>query len=320
MALNGFEAFFPFLKDQTLQGELEVNARLEGDLSSPESLALDFAPLKLRGVSANVKYANKETQMYVGGPVQVTADVQISAKGTDLSRAKASIAADFTRLGIVVGEKFRKKPGQVLALRASASKLDDKILINSVALTHPAGELRGKGYFRQPQKPVFNINLGIEELNLRQAARVVPILAAYGVGGTVGGGLNLSGTYDFARGIENSPIKVSGQLDARLPNLNIPLGDNKPNLDQGMMGEVEPTALLPDWPIFNESKVKVEIQVGQISFGRESFKKLKGNFDLENGSLKGTANVGAVRGFWLGDRGDHPFEADPASGANESRC
>ncbi|MCB0385313.1 MAG: hypothetical protein KDD43_07955, partial [Bdellovibrionales bacterium] len=195
MALNGFEAFFPFLKDQTLQGELEVNARLEGDLSSPESLALDFAPLKLRGVSANVKYANKETQMYVGGPVQVTADVQISAKGTDLSRAKASIAADFTRLGIVVGEKFRKKPGQVLALRASASKLDDKILINSVALTHPAGELRGKGYFRQPQKPVFNINLGIEELNLRQAARVVPILAAYGVGGTVGGGLNLSGTY-----------------------------------------------------------------------------------------------------------------------------
>ncbi|MCB0367363.1 MAG: hypothetical protein H6624_03300 [Bdellovibrionaceae bacterium] len=294
--LGGFEAFFPFLKEQSLQGELEVNARLDGDLSVPESLAIDLAPLKLSGVSANVKYANKETQMYAGGPVQVTADVQISAKGTDLSRAKGSVAADFTRLGIVIGEKFRKKPGQVLALRASASKLDDKVLINSLALTHPAGEIRGKGFFKQPQKPIFDLSLGVEELNLRQAARVMPILGAYGVGGSVDGSVRLTGTYDFALGLEKSPIKMTGDLQARLPNLNIPMADGEANPDHGIESQVEAKAILPDWPLFNQSKMILGAQVGQLSLGRETFKKVSADMIFSEGSLKGGARVASLFG------------------------
>ena len=294
--LRGFEKYFPFLKNQTLQGSLEVNGKLAGNLTKPESLAVDLSPLKLNGVSAMVNYTNKKTRVHAKGPIHLTANVELSAQGSQLNKAKATIAADLSRMSISVADQFRKMVGQTLSLRLNANKKGDRVVIHHLALEHPAGSLTGQGTVRQPQKPIFDVSLGIDELNLRSLSRLVPPLAAYGVSGKVEGKIKGKGTYDFALGVEKSLMSLDGQLSASIPKVIVPMPDPKANPDQGIAPEVQPKPLLPDWPLFNNSKMKINLQVRKLMLGKSTAEKMATTLTLAGGNLKGGVSIASIFG------------------------
>lgn len=297
--LSGFDSHFPFIKDQSLQGTFEVNARVEGDLSDIENLAVDLAPLRLSGVSGQLAYKSKDTKTYLGGPFQMNSEVVISAKGKELMQGKVQMALDLSRAAVVVGESIRKKPGEALSIRANGNKLGQQIVLSSLSLAHPVGEFHGTGAISQPQRPNFNFMLNLGDLNLRRMAGFIPAISAYGMSGTVGGGVSVSGVYDYLLGVERSQIKLDGQLNVKLQNLSLPSplrAKGQTEAPAHETAEHQPKALLPDWPLVNDSQVKLNAQAQQVALGNEIFRQVQLKGDLQQGRLDMELKVGSAWG------------------------
>ncbi|MBK9038578.1 MAG: hypothetical protein IPL83_05335 [Bdellovibrionales bacterium] len=296
--LDGFEAFFPFLKDQTLRGLLQVRAEVRGDLSQPENLLVKVSPLKIQDLSTTLNYSNDKRSIHVGGPLSVNADMELLAEGSHLKSAKAIFAAELSGMSMAYGDEFRKKKGDPLSLRATVNQAGDKIILQKFSFIHPAGSFAGSGEIENPQRPKFNIQADIEEVSFSRLSQVLPGLAQYGLnGGSLQGYLKARGVYDFALGISKSPISLVGEIKAQMAGLSIPIPKREEK--KGGAPTVSHATVpfhLPSWPILAQSRLSFEAQVSKIKLGTEFMDRsnMKGSYD--KGELAGEISIGGIFG------------------------
>lgn len=296
--LDGFEVFFPFLKDQTLRGLLQVRAEVRGDLSQPENLLVKLSPLKIQNLSTTLNYSNDKWRIHAGGPLSLNADMELLAEGTHLKAAKAIFSAELSGMSMVYGDEFRKKKGDPLSLRASVNQAGDKIILQKFSFIHPAGSFAGAGEIQNPQRPKFNIQADIEEISFSRLSQVLPGLAQYGFnGGSLQGHLKSRGVYDFALGISKSPMSVVGEIKAQMAGLSIPIpkSEEKKGGTPAVSHATEPFHL-PKWPILAQSRLSFEAQAAKIKLGTESIDRsnVKGSYD--KGDLAAEISIGGIFG------------------------
>lgn len=292
--LEGFEAFFPFLKKQPLRGLLEVQAQVKGDLFNPAKIKLNVNPLRLKGLATTLNYTNQKKRIHVGGPLHVNAEAQLTAEGTHLQTAKASVAVEMAGMSIVNGDVFRKQRGDPLSIRLSANQSGDQIVVRQLNFLHPAGSFSGVGSIRQPQRPEFNFTVDVEDLKMAPLAQMIPQLTTFGLNmGSIKGKVNAQGIYDFAQGMSKSPVSLRGELKAQLGKIHIPAPDRnaKEKSTPGSTSSESAPAFLPNWPLFASSRLQLEGGVAQLSWGKEEMGRTRIDALYDKGLLTGQLSI-----------------------------
>jgi hypothetical protein len=214
--LAGFEKFSPLLKDYGIAGELELEGVIQGPLTEANQLSVSLKPLKLQNFKAGFKYAKDDLKM--DGPVSGNLVAQLQARGTQLQEAQLDLSLNLSQLSITKADMFSKPKNEVLDITLTGRKMGAAgIQLQKSRIKTTAGDINITGTIQQPQSPILQLVTDTSKFNLSQLSNLVPMLKKQGLSGTLDAKLNWGGRWDFAKGVEGSPVTVSGNINVKMP-------------------------------------------------------------------------------------------------------
>lgn len=294
--LQGFEQYFPPVSSSPLKGSLQIDALVKGDFSKPEELTVQLNPLLLENFEGQIDWNSDRNDQSISGTLQLDGRIRLETAGQDLKSADIRLDTDLSRLKIVMPKTLIKESGIPLQLNVQADQSDQNIDFRSATMTVGRSRLTLSGKIANPQRPSLNIKLSSSSLDLGELSQLIPKMSNFKLKGTAGGTLNVSGVYDFKNGIEKSPLQLTGDFRASLPELSFNALDT-----EQMDGEQEkalphPQPLLPNWPIANTAFVKFDASIARIYYGENSINGLRLGANLNQGLLQGTASIQNIFG------------------------
>jgi hypothetical protein len=127
-SFNGYEIYFPFLSDQPLTGNMELNGRFEQFADSRDKFNLNIETLKLNDFQAKLKY--NEDNLKIHGPV--SGDLSVTAKGMiDIANWLESDATIVGSLNANLPEVFYRTQGHIPFSFLPKTKLFENLKLNS---------------------------------------------------------------------------------------------------------------------------------------------------------------------------------------------
>jgi hypothetical protein len=295
-SLTGLEKMVLPLKQYPLRGSIQANATIKGNASNPESLYLKLSPVEIRGLSGRFAWKDKDKQ--ISGPVQANAVASITAQGKDLKAANVNMQVNLSGMRILFADKLRKPAKSPLKLNLVARKKGNQIFVQKSTLVTGAGNISLTGNVKSPQRPNFNLKLNTSKISFSKLTGLVPMLKKFKLSGHSKLSVATRGTYDFKKGIEKSPISVSGKATVVVPKFAYKLPEKKKDAKEPEKPEeetpVDPGPLAPNWPIIRNANLSLDAKLGLLDLHKTKISKihLKGRF--KKGVVSGKLNIGRV--------------------------
>lgn len=294
--LSGWEAYLPPLSKAPVKGNLQLNAEIKGDLQKPEGLSLRLDPLLLEKFEAAVDWTSEDQTLNVTGPMRANVRADLTAIGTELRGASVKLESDLTGLSIIKKDTFTKKSGFPLSINVQGEQKGQQVEIRSSNIRLGTGAFNVTGRVANPQRPNLDLKLNAPSLNLAELATLSPKAASFGVSGNASAALDLGGLYDFQQGLTKSPLKLRGQITARIPSYKMvrakPVSPGSATPVPAPTSKPEP--LLPDWPIARSAQVKSDVTVAEFNYGDLPVRGIHALVNLVNGDVDGSVTVDQV--------------------------
>lgn len=293
--LSGFEKYFPILSGAPVQGVLQLNATAQGNLTQPESIKVQINPLTLKQARATINWNSQDRKMKVSGPVRVNLVAQANAQGKQLSSAALKLQGQFSGLSIQAPGLFEKRSGQPLEVLLSAQQKGQALNISQGDVQLPPGRMALIGSIRDWQRPALALKLKSAKISLASLSEMLPMLRSYKLTGDLSTDMDLNGIYDFKKGITQSALTLSGNVQAHLKNY-VYLSpktqmDGTQSTGKNKISETKPEPILPDWPILRTSRIASQLQVDEIHYNDLLISGVSWKGQLNQGNLQGKASV-----------------------------
>ncbi|MCM2282258.1 MAG: hypothetical protein NDI61_10475, partial [Bdellovibrionaceae bacterium] len=287
-SLAGWEKFFPALAQAPVSGSIELKAQVAGPLDQPELLTVSLTPLMLQNVRGRVQWTSEDKTKSIQGPLEIDARATLQTRGRELLDAQFSTMSELTNLAILFKDTFEKRAGQVLRVNMKADKRGQVIELRPSTFELGQSRFQLRGRIQEPQRPKLQVRLESSSLAFLELASLLPSMRSLipeGQGSLVA---DLSGTYDFAKGIQGSPLKTKARFQAQIPRYTYKSETPSQAPSAGTAAPQEPTPLLPDWPILRDSEFQTDVRVGQLLFN-----------DLRIDGIHAKNTL--IRGVWMGE-------------------
>jgi hypothetical protein len=289
-SLSGFEKLFTPLSAMPVQGNLQTDIELKGDLQNPNSMSVKIMPLLLENVKGTVNYNNDG--LVLKGPANINMRAIIFAEGPNLKSSNIVQQIDLSQMQILLPDKFAKPAGSPLKLDIVANQRQQKISIQKGAFITSAGLFNVTGDLQNPQSPTMDLRVMVPKLNLSQVALLIPMLKPFGLSGDAGANVTIKGTYDFKKGIEKSLIYVFGDITANIPKFVYkPAKKTTTNSESEPTESPPPEPLLPRWPIARQMDIKSKIKIGLFQYDGANVERISWDGRLQKGALSGQVSV-----------------------------
>lgn len=297
--LAGWEAYLPPLANSPVKGTLQMNAEIRGDLQKPEGLSIKLNPLLLENFEAGLKWVSDNKETTLTGPVKANARVELTAIGTDLRGATVKLDTDLTAVQIAMKDTLDKKVGLPFTVHLQGAQKGQQIEVKSSAIRIGSSAFNISGRFSNPQRPVLDLKFVAPSLNLAELTRLSPKAAEMAISGSADAKLALAGAYDFKMGVKDSPLRLSGDIAVRMPSYKIARsmpGASPTPAPQNPKNQPPPEPLLPDWVIAKTAQVKLDVTVGELSYGDLPVRGIRLLSSLNKGELDGSLNIQQIFG------------------------
>ncbi len=267
--LKGLEELFPILASQPVEGDVELATRVRGDLNRPTDLNVDLNPITLQNIKAAVAWQNADKTMSIKGPIALNLQGNLKVQGTQLQSAHLNANINLNKLNIT-SPFFVKSDQNILSLDFDSEQSQNKIFIRRGSVLLPGGTIWLTGTVASPQQPVLNLFFKTQKFRLDPLLRMIPAMKAYKISGTTDANLTLGGQYDFAMGIEKSPLNMKGKVSLFLDEVvSTPKAPPAP-VKAGSTSIATPTSsepFLSPWPIYKNSNIQIVSNIKNIKYG-----------------------------------------------------
>ena len=301
-ALSGWEKFFPALSQAPVTGFLEGAGGFEGNLQDLKSYKISIKPLKFEKISADLNWQSEDKTKTLRGPISLDGSVDLALNGTNLESAKADLVADLTKMQIEIKDTFSKRASVVFRTELHATQRNlREIELKKTAVLLGTNQLVLSGTIQEPQKPKLNLTVSAPKLSITELSSMLLSMKKYALTGNAKGSFKVTGVYDFAGGIEKSPLSVSGNLSAEIPTLKCPSApanasagtSNKEAVGaQGAITKPEP--MLPPWPVARTAVVTSLVSIKQLSCKGVEVTGINWAGRLNKGLLTGSVKIQKV--------------------------
>lgn len=289
--LGGLEKYFPMMQSPPT-GFVQINATVKGDYQKPDTLLISANPVILDKVKLDTKWVSEDNTKSIQGEAAVDANAVFLLRGQDLVSSQLKADLDFVKMGMNIQDTFVKPAGQPFKIDIVANQKDKTIHVAKAFLFTGAGILDIKGHVSEPVNPKLNLSVQTPGLNLSKLAQIIPMLKKWKLSGTASAQLTMTGQYNFAKGIEGSPLYMTGAMSGNLPEFSYktpPPPPGSPPVDPN--AQALPSSMLPQWPIWQNAKLKTELRIGTLEYNELVMKGLFWSGNLDHGHLVGKADI-----------------------------
>ncbi len=304
-SLSGWEKFFPSLSKAPVTGFVEGTGSFEGNLQDSKTYKISLKPLKFEKINADLDWQSEDKTKLLRGAVSLDGSIDLVASGTNLQSAKADLVVDLTKMQIEVKDSFSKPAGVVLRTELHATQKNlREIELKKTAVLLGTNQLVVSGTIQEPQKPKLNLTISAPKLSITELSKMLLSMKKYALTGQAKGEFKVSGVYDFAGGIETSPLVVIGNLSANIPTVSCPApaktsaaapsGSSKAPPAATTTTTVKPEPMLPPWPIARNAVVTSKVLIKQLSCKGVDASGVAWTGVLNKGSLTGAVVIQKV--------------------------
>jgi len=290
--LAGLEKLFPIIRSP-LTGIAEANMDIRGDLIKPDSLYININPLVLSNVLIDTQWKSDDESKAIEGTVTLNTRSNIGIQNQELKYSNTNTQLDMTRSGIMWDNLLKKPLGKTMFLNVKATQKGQQTRIERAELNTSAGLLNINGIFQNPVKPELDIRVQTANLNLSQLSQILPLLQKWRLSGKTSAAVTFKGKFDPALGIEKSPLKMNGFINANLPEFayvpEVPQ-DGKPVVSEPTK-EKKVEGLIPSWPILSQSVLRTDLSLGKLFYKDIIVEGINWQGTLNNGALIGKMDV-----------------------------
>lgn len=284
--LKGFERLSPLFSQFPLQGFIEAKGKIKGDFNSPQNMSISLDPIRIENFLAQIKWKSPDGKGNFDGPVSAKVLASVVAEGPVLKTGTADVDLSLTFLSMVYQDFVNKSAGLPLRIQVQAKQIGQAIQISKANVTTPGGVLMASGSLRNPQAPEFLLNPKTKGFSLSKLADFLPFLKVWKLSGTADADLKVQGKWDFAKGIQGSPISLGGSVGANIPDFRFVSSASSEKSSSGVM--------IPDWPVVRNSDVTWTGALQSLDFQGLKILGIKTQGRFKSGVATGNANVGKV--------------------------
>ncbi|NQZ00405.1 MAG: hypothetical protein HRT45_07010 [Bdellovibrionales bacterium] len=296
--LKGLEKMFPPLAKQPMQGEIEFHSELKGPLSEgAESLRLSVNPIVLKNFKSSVNLKDDKNRIYASGPVSANLQGAVKVVKNELDYGTLRGSVDLTKVALNYKAKFKKKSGQRLSASLNLGQNKQSLVTKGSTLNYGPSVLELKGSVRGFVSPSFKLNLKLSNFQTSLVDKTPYWPKDMVANGAVAGNFDLSGKFDQKVGIEKSPIKVKGSVNANFSNFEYMPEPVEVNAEVA----AEPTpklktvpAFLPTWPVIQDLNLSVDTRVAKFRKNKISGKGLLVKAVVQKGGASVSGKVAEI--------------------------
>lgn len=289
-------------------GAVSLKAKLELPLAAPETMMtdskfdielLDFSDFEIP-VNLNLEKSKfiasgrARGHLTAAGTGSLTKNVN-SPLAWSIKRVAGTF--DARDLALTWDDKLKKTAGQELIASVTASapaanhlkfeKLDLRVMDSTLNLGGTVSREENGDYTIDT---VLNTRLA-----LTQMYEVAPFLRALRAkipSGTAGAQMKVSGVYHVVGGPADSPLTANGRLTLKSPQaVMLATTQIESELKSNSKEPVKSESSILKWPIFAKSNLEFDLQLDAVTLKSRALKNLSVLATLNEGHLKGTANV-----------------------------
>lgn len=305
-SLRGLEKMFPPLAQQPAQGTLSLEARIAGDpFRGLEGMDIIAKPVRLSGFSTTLNYRDDKSKVYVIGPVRADVQAIVRSRGSKVENTTVQGGVDLSQLEVSYGKVFQKKMGSPLKLKVKIGNKGQNLTTSGSSLSIDKGALHVSGTLSGFADPRMRLQLSMKKLPIHQILKMTGHYEAYPMDGELGGEVSVRGQWQSAKGIEASPLVVSGELSSQIRHIKYKTeppvkGQDTPDIEVPKLKEVPP--VVPAWKIVESMNVGFKGTIGELSYEDLKMHGVSYKVRLQKGQLAATANVQKVFGGHLAVR------------------
>ncbi len=293
--LTGWEKYSPLFKDHPITGALELNADLSGHIDSPENFNVALTPLKLEKIKANLAYESEDHSTLLSGPFELDANIFLKSHAKQIDDLKFLADANFSEMQIRYKDLFSKATTEKFNLKLSAEKSETGVQFNNSNLEFLHSNLNFNGKVADFERPRFVFNFNLAPLEIGDALSLLPNYKNEKYAGILRAKIQTSGIYDFKSGIQKSPISVVADADLNMPVLeHTSLPTTVTGKEAAPTTPTQPEAILPDWPVAQSAKVKINAKINKVHFNELIAEQLTSTSLLDHGILKSDIILGKI--------------------------
>ena len=294
-SLGGLEKMFPPMAQQPARGTLSLDARVTGDpFRGVEGLSIVAKPVRLRKFSTSLNFRDDQNKIYVIGPVRADLQAIVRSQGVKVGNTTVQGNVDLSQLDISYSDVFQKKAGSPLSLRVKVGNKGQSLSTSGSSLNVGKGVLSVSGTLSGFSDPRLKLQLGMKQLPVHQLLKMTGFYEDFPMSGTLGGKLNVNGQWIAAKGVEESPLAINGELNSAISKLTVKTEEpvksqDTPDIEVPKLKEVPPLA--PSWELIKNMHVGVQGTIREMNYNDLKITGVSYKARLQKGNLSATANI-----------------------------
>jgi hypothetical protein len=296
--LNGLEKYLPALSDVPLRGMANAEIDIAGDFNDIKSASINIKSFNAKNVEGAIKIVNEKYN--ISGPFKVSGQVSGEVKNLTPGRMYAALDADLSKMQVEVKDVFKKAVGQRLSISTVAAGSLTGLTVSKLIIELPFVRAMITGQLSDLKAPFktlqVNIKSQIQGLNTDGLRKMVVATPELPMSAVVDANLLTTGKINLDNLTENSAIKVTGLLSAKVPQYKY-ISEKTSAVLPGKTTPAEQSVakpLLPNWPVLKNSNVKISALIDTVHFNDLIMKNVKVDGDYQSGKISGNGSIGKV--------------------------